>query len=775
MNNLANNIKRVWDNNCSVEENSHRVVIFRKHFYLDQNIDKAELFIAADTDFIACLDGIEIDRGQFPDDPTVKTFNRIKLPNLAAGEHLLAVKVYFCGIDTSGYAPGEPGLYCILLHEGREISLPEKWYTQPDPSFQTDCRDAVTKQLGFTVGYDLRKAINWASPELDDNNWQEAMEFACNPARSLQERPVGTHPNLQDFYPAKLIKTGNFQRKSSNQTASAALLMAQDICYAEDTVPENLPASFQTAFGYDSSGIWLIADLGEEMVGFIEFELDAPDGARVDCGHGEHLADGRVRTEIYGRNFADICICSDGRNVFHLPFRRIGGRFLELHISNINGQTVTLHRIGIRPWVLSLPPAAECNVSNKAWQTLYNRSVRTLELCMHEHYEDCPWREQALYTYDSRWQMLYGYYLWGNGEFAAASLDLFVPGQREDGHLRLCAPCRSKTVIPVYSLMWIVQVYEHYLYTGSNKLFIRNQATAAKIIKMRLDNYDSSTALYHSGSPDFWHFYEWAEGLCSRKIPAGELHSLYNLYFVEALEAYAKLLDSINDSTAGDYRKKADELRKNIEKIFYNPEQGLYASTYSNGKQGELFHQQTQVMMLYTKSVPEAVRPELWKKINGCRELIPMTLSSLPYLVLAVREDAKNAVDNLEKILLNVYQPMLESDTNTLWESGEGENAFQFAGSLCHGWSALPAYYLTAVVLGVRPLTPGFKKFSVNPHPGSIQNASGEVVTPYGKIYINLHQCNEKIYLQIKHPKSLVLEKNIADKAKKISVQVERY
>ena len=61
---------------------------------------------------------------------------------------------------------------------------------------------------------------------------------------------------------------------------------------------------------------------------------------------------------------------------------------------------------------------------------------------MHEHYEDCPWREQALYAMDSRNQMLCGYYVFQNKEFAASSLRLLALGQREDGLLELCAPAR---------------------------------------------------------------------------------------------------------------------------------------------------------------------------------------------------------------------------------------------------------------------------------------------------------------------------------------------
>ena len=37
------------------------------------------------------------------------------------------------------------------------------------------------------------------------------------------------------------------------------------------------------------------------------------------------------------------------------------------------------------------------------------------------------------------------------------------------------------------------------------------------------------------------------------------------------------------------------------------------------------------------------------------------------------------------------YEKMAE--TGTVWETLDGASAFDSAGSLCHGWSALPIYY----------------------------------------------------------------------------------
>lgn len=39
------------------------------------------------------------------------------------------------------------------------------------------------------------------------------------------------------------------------------------------------------------------------------------------------------------------------------------------------------------------------------------------------------------------------------------------------------------------------------------------------------------------------------------------------------------------------------------------------------------------------------------------------------------------------------YGKMIESGSSCVWETDKGSLAFGNAGSLCHGWSAIPVYY----------------------------------------------------------------------------------
>jgi alpha-L-rhamnosidase len=90
---------------------------------------------------------------------------------------------------------------------------------------------------------------------------------------------------------------------------------------------------------------------------------------------------------------------------------------------------------------------------------------------------------------------------------------------------------------------------------------------------------------------------------------------------------------------------------------------------------------------------------------------------------------------------------MAERGTQTCWETFEF-NETTWTRSVAHAWSAAPAVYLPAQVLGIRPIKAGFRKFTIQPLMNDLQWARGSVATPYGPIYLNLRR-NEKGEVEI--------------------------
>jgi len=57
-----------------------------------------------------------------------------------------------------------------------------------------------------------------------------------------------------------------------------------------------------------------------------------------------------------------------------------------------------------------------------------------------------------------------------------------------------------------------------------------------------------------------------------------------------------------------------------------------------------------------------------------------------------------------------------------------------FRHSFCHGWASGPTAWLSQNVLGVKPLTPGFKRVRIAPQLGNLKWAEGTYPTPLGPI-----------------------------------------
>ena len=77
---------------------------------------------------------------------------------------------------------------------------------------------------------------------------------------------------------------------------------------------------------------------------------------------------------------------------------------------------------------------------------------------------------------------------------------------------------------------------------------------------------------------------------------------------------------------------------------------------------------------------------------------------------------------------------MLRSGATAFWETIRGEEDFDGAGSLCHGWSAVPIYCYFAYGLGLRPAAPGFGEYSVRPVRGGPSGMNGRVLRSDGSV-----------------------------------------
>ena len=357
-------------------------------------------------------------------------------------------------------------------------------------------------------------------------------------------------------------------------------------------------------------------------------------------------------------------------------------------------------------------------------------------LCMHEHYEDCPQREQALYAMDSRNQMIAGYYAFGETDMPRASLALLAQSQREYGLFELTAPSVFQKTIPSFSLAWVCALAEYVLFSGDLAFAKEMLPVAKKVLAFFEINTDNNLVVTPAGA-DFWHLYEWTEGMNIWDL-GGKVRfdAPLNAFFMLSLRNYVNMCSWIkNEAEASWAQEKIDMIYKGFHKAFYCDEKKAY-KTYID-ENAPHFAQLTQAWALCGGCVPKEYQSAVRASLIS-NELVEISLSHYVYKYDALMQDSDTYAGFVFSDIENKWGHMLYHGATTFWETILGESDFDGAGSLCHGWSATPAYIFWRYILGIYPTSPGFQTMSVNPSCGDRFRAEGSLKTPHGTFQASL-------------------------------------
>jgi hypothetical protein len=433
---------------------------------------------------------------------------------------------------------------------------------------------------------------------------------------------------------------------------------------------------------------WLI-DMHEETVGFLDLDIESDRDALVTVAYGEYLMeDGNVlRCMDRDADFSADIQVTKGRTVYTNTFRRFAGRYLQV----FTDAELKINYLGLRPTEYPLKanvPQFKSELRNR----IYNVSVKTLLSCMHEHYEDCPWREQALYQIDGRNEMLCTYYGFNDYKFARSNLVLMAQGMRPDGLFTICFPAGLDFPIPSFSMIYPVEIYEYIQYSGDESILAETFNSMEIAMNTFIKRIDKEKNLIADFPYPYWNFYEWSEGSSNEDqiFRSADMYYpkkyslLLNVEFLFVLDYYKKLCAIYGKSF--DFDDSA--MRKAIKDTFYVSEKGLFKATDIDEPYYTTLGNSYAILVgLGGKEIAE-------KLIKG-EGLVPITLSMCMYLYDALLKLDKNYKDFIITDIDKKYKRMLDMGATTFWETEKGSEDQGHTGSLCHGWAAMPIYYYT--------------------------------------------------------------------------------
>jgi len=596
---------------------------------------KTEINISVDSDYTLFINGKFAASGQYGDFEHYKIYDTVDITSyLKEGENSVAILVWHFGCASSRYRPAKAGMIYEIICDGKVISeSSEKTLARTSKAYLTGFKKFITGQLGLTYLYDSTKEDEWTVGNGADMTPAVTVNKQC----TMYPRPIVKH-DLLETKQGKLIKTKNSK--------------------------------------------YYLLDLGEETVGLFTFKFKSATAQKISLYYGEHIEDGGVRRHPGGRNFMFFYVAKEGENEYTNYMLRLGCRYLEVE----SEEPIELESAGVIPQVYPTK-VKPFKAKDELDQRIYDVCVKTLELCMMEHYVDCPWREQCLYGFDSRNQMICGYTAFedGNRDYARSNLLLMSKDTRDDRVMSICYPCGVDLTIPSFSLHYIIAVGEYTLHTGDITLVQECETKIRELLDTFIGNIKDGIAHRLTGRAH-WAFYDWSDHSSGGEggIPDLCLNSL----LIMALDSYEKVCEKAG--LVFPYKGISSSLRVNAYKAFYNRNKKLCSMTVG----GEDFTELANSMAILAEVVTGDEARYICDKIVK-NELIPCSLSNkITKFDALLKTDEKLYMDIILGEIRCDYKLMLDAGATSFWETIEGASAFGNAGSLCHGWSAIPILYL---------------------------------------------------------------------------------
>ena len=632
--NAFNQAKWIWAD-TSVQEDEY--VTFYDEFIYSSGSAKVDISVSGD--YVLYINGELVSFGQYPDYETQKIYDSLDImPWLKNGQNEIKIVAWYIGADFSTSVKMPRGLLFEIYTENEVLSYSKKGLPcSLNQDYVSYREKIITTQLGYSYLYDTR--------------------YMDEPTERLSA-----------------VEVDGFE--------SLALRQNKKTIFGEYIVAKQMEEQQR------------IYDLGKECCGFLRVKFRAPNGEKLRVTFGEHLLDGTVRDKIGNRDFS-VELIGNGKTVeFMGTFRRLGCRYLQVYCEG----DIQIEEIGIQEveYPFTVKPY---EIDNELRRKIYETSVRTLQLCAHEHYEDCPWREQAMYIQDSRNQMLCGYFAFDNVEFARSSILLMLSGQREDGLFELCFPAKVEFTIPSFSLSFPAIVLEYTQATRNTEIAETAFGTIERMLAFFLTRLQENGLFKTVSDKTLWHFYEWAGDLDGNFFSEDESEKVRNGYdvLINAVLSWAcsKTVEICNVlgrfDSAKYYQEIVSSINQAINRVFFEVKNKIY-KTY---EEGNSYSQLANALCILCGACPKEDLQTVAEKIaygydGWVENTLSMNIFRFDALLFADRKKYSAFVlQEIDKI----YGRMLDCGATSFWETEKGASDFDGAGSLCHGWSAIPIYY----------------------------------------------------------------------------------
>lgn len=666
MNNKVDWYARWISISCDKRKKVNQWLCFRKTFTIDSSGDAVPVMIAADSKYWLWINGKEavhegqLKRGPNPRDSYYDSFDIS--PYLKKGENQIALLLWYFGKE--GFSHHSSGVPALLFQgdvKDSRLFSDRSWKVREHPAFGESAPPYPNFRLAESnIHFDSRLDIpGWHLPGFDDSRWDSASELGVPPV----------HPwNDLIERPIPLWKVES-------------------------------PRAYENAETFNSlRGTLVNLEITGDLPGNDSicpcFEVDAEAGKKISVYTDNYLGGGEYNLRL-------DYITKDGIQEFSSPAYLTGHKVIYQISPGIRILDLS-YRVSRYDTELK----GNFSGSDPFLNRLYKKALNTMVLNMRDGIQD-PDRERAQWWGDV--VILIGMILnscdsKGVRGVRKAILNL-VDWQKPDGVLYSPIPAGNWfQELPAQMLAAIGKYgfWYYFRYTGD----IETIAHAYPAVKRYLEIWQIGSTGLVVARRGGWDWGDWGEHI--------DMPLLINCWFYMALESAVNMAQVLGkNEDASIWRMKMTALASSFDKIFL--QDGMYRSPEFHGPPDE----RGQALAVISGLVNEALYPKI-------ADLFKVQFHASPYMekyvieALFVMNRPRQALERMK----TRYLEMVESQHSTLWESwsvGDQSAAKYGGGSYNHGWAGGPLTLMVEYIAGIRPEMPGFKRFSVKPQIGLLE------------------------------------------------------
>lgn len=694
---LAENMewKAKWISKSQCNSTTNSWIAFRKKVNIEALPSSLLAKIGADTKYWLWINGqMVVFEGGLKRGPAQGDgyYDEVEIaPYLKKGENVIALLLWHFG--KSGFSHQNSGI-AAMIFEARspeiEILSGKDWEASVHHSYSTASVPEPNYRLPeSSIRYDARKySSDWYKGR-NPKFLGSAMEVAIVPGRPplgrLVRRPV---PLWKDY----------------------GLKSYESISYHGDTVICSLPYNCQF-----TPWLEIESEAGKQISMFSD-HLIVTDAR---CVSAEYVtSNGRQQYESLGWMNGEkaIYVIPDGVKVLSLKYRETG------YDTEFSGRF-----------------SCDDDFLNDYWQ----KSVRTLYVCMRDTYMDCPDRERAQWWGDVVNDLGEAFYALSPSSHKLALKGIYelVDWQKPDGVL--FSPVPSSNYYNELPMQMLASVgwygfHNFYFYSGDSSFIPYVYDKVHKYLHEVWQLDEKGMPVYRTGG------WDWPD--------AGEHKDKYAqlpLWYYLALKgeaAFAGILGKSEEASA------LKGMMKNIADVFNS----LYwdGNGYRTPGHKDVYDDRVQALAVVSGIAATDKYPAI-RKIFAEQYHATTYMQRYVLEALFIMGEPEMAVERMKKL----YPSVMKSDYSTLYEH------WDYTGTDNHAWTGGGIIAMGQKIAGIEPMEPGFKVFSVAPQMGGLKWVNASVDTVSGLIEISLRKMSKgRIAMELTVPEGTRAQVRISSK-----------